>query len=224
MAKSKKPVVWILEDDEGCRFVYAEILKNDFEPVFFDRIQNFSESLKDILKKKPVFVIADLTLADGNFLNFLNSDESKEFLAKIPFIVVSSNDDIEALRACFKEGANDYITKPFKKNELLVKIEYILRDRNFISKSIRPIVVIDGVEVKNLTAKQIKLVNLFLEEETRVVERNSILQRIWGNTVVDPKTIDVHIYNLRRKLHPFGFMIRSEGGGKWSLLPDRINP
>ncbi|MBT3583601.1 MAG: hypothetical protein HN509_01735 [Halobacteriovoraceae bacterium] len=84
-------------------------------------------------------------------------------------------------------------------------------------------VVVDGKSVENLTAKQRKLLNLFLENLERTVNRGQILEKIWGGDSVNPKTVDVHLYNLRRKLHPYGYIIRSEGGGFWSLLSDRIS-
>ncbi len=85
-------------------------------------------------------------------------------------------------------------------------------------------VIVDGVEIEGLTTKQTQLVGLFLKEDNRTVTRQSILENVWGKTNVHPKTVDVHLYNLRRKLHGYGLMIRSDGGGRWSLLSDRIKP
>lgn len=161
-------------------------------------------------------------LADGSFLTYLTNELHPSLASEIPFIIVSSNDDMDALRICFKEGANDYLTKPFRKNELIVKIEQILKQRKLITKNLKPKIALDGIEVENLTSKQVKLMNLFLANKTRVVERKQILEKIWGDTTVHPKTIDVHLYNLRRKLSAYGYLIRSEGGGKWSLLQDKF--
>lgn len=219
---STKNKLWILEDDKGCQFVYEQILNHDFDIKYFDNISSFKTS---ILAKKdlPAMVIADLMLTDGNFLNYLTQEVHEELGNEIPFIVVSSSDDIETLRQCFKEGANDYITKPFRKNELLVKVETILRGNKSLTKSLKPKVTIDGKVIENLTQKQIKLVELFLDNDDRVADREKIIDNVWGKTIVHPKTLDVHLYNLRRKLHPYGFMIKSVGGGKWTLLSDRLD-
>ncbi len=228
MNRSELPNIWILEDDKGCQFVYDQILKNDFNMTYFENIKKFQDSFKDhcekMTDKAPVLIIADLMLNDGNFLSFLTNEfHGKLGGDNIPFIIVSSDDDIESLRLCFKEGANDYMTKPFKKNELLVKVETILRGRKSIGRTVRPQIAIDGQTIDGLTSKQQRLLTLFLKENPeRVVDRDMILDKVWGNTAVHPKTIDVHLYNLRRKLHPFGFMIKSLGSGKWVLMADRI--
>ena len=62
-----------------------------------------------------------------------------------------------------------------------------------------------------------------MDSSDRCISRTDILEKVWGKTSVHPKTVDVHLYNLRRKLHAYGYMIRSDGGGKWSLLSDRID-
>jgi DNA-binding response OmpR family regulator len=167
-------------------------------------------------------VIADLMLNDGNFLSFLSNEFHGRLGGEVPFIIVSSDDDIESLRLCFKEGANDYMTKPFKKNELLVKVETILKNKNRFGRSVKPEISIDGNVIDGLTAKQQKLLKLFLDQSSRVIDRQMILSKVWGDTIVHPKTIDVHLYNLRRKLHPYGYMIKSLGKGEWALLSDRL--
>ena len=228
MMNTDVPKIWILEDDKGCQFVYDQILKNDFEMTYFENIKkfqaNFEKHCEQRSDKAPVLIIADLMLNDGNFLSFLSNEfHGKLGGSNIPFIIVSSDDDIESLRLCFKEGANDYMTKPFKKNELLVKVETILRGRKSIGRSVRPQISIDGTTITGLTTKQQKLLSLFIHENPeRLVDRNLILDKVWGNTAVHPKTIDVHLYNLRRKLHPFGYMIKSLGSGQWILMADRI--
>lgn len=221
--------IWILEDDKGCQFVYEQTLDHRYETKYFDRIEDFAAALKELTKtdktKLPKMIVADLMLSDGNFLTFLTDSEKEVF--NIPFIIVSSVDDIDALRFCFKEGALDYLTKPFKKNELLVKIENILsgvnRPRPTSEDGLTKTLNLDGQEVKGLTTKQMQLLSLFLNSEDRSVTRHDILQQVWRDTNVHPKTVDVHLYNLRRKVHDYGYLIRSDGGGRWSLLPERLD-
>lgn len=223
MMKSQDlPHIWILEDDQGCKFVYDQILKNHFKLSFFETIASFQDSYEKIINKnnysRPAMIIADLMLSDGNFLSFLSKEFHGELGDEVPFIVVSADDDIESLRLCFKEGANDYITKPFKKNELLVKIETILRGKKTMAGQVKSQVSVDGVSIEGLTGKQKKLLSLFNSKEDRVIDRDLILDNVWGDTAVHPKTLDVHLYNLRRKLHPYGLIIKSLGGGRWTLL------
>lgn len=217
--------IWVLEDDKGCQFVYEQTLDHRYTTRYFERLDAFSEALENTSTDElPQMIIADLMLGDGNFLNFLTNSKDSNIL-NIPFIIVSSIDDIDALRFCFKEGALDYLTKPFKKNELLVKIENVVSGpaRPSLASSGHKKVSIDGINIDNLTSKQKQLLSLFLDSRDRTVTRDDILERVWGRTNVHPKTVDVHLYNLRRKLHTVGYMIRSEGGGRWALLSDRVD-
>lgn len=221
--------IWILEDDKGCQFVYEQTLDHRYETRYFDRIDQFAAALKDVYQndksRLPKMIVADLMLSDGNFLTFLTDSEREIF--DIPFIIVSSVDDIDALRFCFKEGALDYLTKPFKKNELLVKIENVLsgvnRSRPAPEDGVMKTLDLDGTEIKGLTTKQMQLLSLFINSDDRSVTRNDILNKVWRDTNVHPKTVDVHLYNLRRKVHEYGYLIRSDGGGRWSLLPERLD-
>lgn len=221
--------IWILEDDKGCQFVYEQTLDHRYDTRYFDRIDDFAVALKDVYQndktKLPKMIVADLMLSDGNFLTYLTDSEKEIF--DIPFIIVSSVDDIDALRFCFKEGALDYLTKPFKKNELLVKIENVLsgvnRPRPVSEDGLTKTLDLDGQEVKGLTTKQMQLLSLFINSNDRSVTRHDILDKVWRDTSVHPKTVDVHLYNLRRKVHEYGYLIRSDGGGRWSLLPERLD-
>lgn len=214
--------IWILEDDKGCQFVYEQTLDHRYKTRYFTRISDFQETLATV-DIHPSLIIADLMLDDGNFMTYLN-DSKDQRLMVIPFIIVSSLDDIDALRFCFMEGALDYLTKPFKKNELIVKIENIFSGaiKKASLQTSHKSMELDGKEVENLTSKQKQLLSLFLNSPDRVVSRDDILDHVWGSTSVHPKTVDVHLYNLRRKLHDLGYIIRSEGGGKWSLISDTL--
>lgn len=213
--------VWILEDDPGCRFVYEEILKDFYNLSFFDTLNEFEAKLAQYEGHHfhDILIIADLTLKDGHFMSVLGKDDILDGKA---FIVVSSDEEMGSIRQAFKGGALDYLTKPFRKPELVVKIENIF---NQIDKRLEKDreVYLDGQIISNLTERQVTLLRLFIENEDREVDRHDILQHVWGELNVHPKTVDVHLYNLRRKINPYGYLIRSEGGGKWKLLSERID-
>lgn len=220
----KNKCVWILDDDKDCQLVYERVLDFRYKTVYFNRIEEFKAALSADNVDLPMLIISDLILSDGNLLNFLGSPYDRQLL-QVPFMVVSSIDDIDAIRYCFKEGALDYLTKPIKKNELLVKVENILSGgtSRVVINTDQKNLTLDGRKINNLTSKQLQVLSLFLQSPVRTVNRTDILKKVWGSTSVHPKTVDVHLYNLRRKLNTYGYLIRSEGGGKWSLLSNRID-
>ncbi len=115
-------LIWVIEDDHSSQFVYEEILGHEHQLLFFEDLASFCAAL-DSGSERPVLILADLRLRDGTFLSFLDQDGSQEKVRGIPIFVVSSMDDAEVLRTCFKRGTVDYLTKPFSRAELLVKVE-----------------------------------------------------------------------------------------------------
>jgi DNA-binding response OmpR family regulator len=213
-------IIWILESDRGQQLKYQQLLEAVSKIRFFDSLMEFKNFFYENRLESPYLLIADLNLSDGSFLNFLTLDE-KGLQRSFPFIIVSAVDDIENIRLCYEEGALDYLVKPVNQNELTYKIELILKSDRRIKRKIRPSVRLDGLEIAGLTSKQTQLLSLFIDSNERKINRTDILHKVWDSNNVHPKTIDVHLYNLRRKLDPFGYIIRSEGGGAWSLISNK---
>lgn len=218
--EANQNILWILESDRGQQITYEQLLEDVCTIRFFDSIKEFNEFFIMNTDETPFMLISELNLSDGSLLNFLTADK-KGLQRSFPFVVISGADDLDGMRLCYEEGAIDYLVKPVNKNELTFKIENVLKQAKRIKKKIRPTVRLDGQEIAGLTSKQVQLLSLFIDSGDRKINRGDILERVWDSHNVHPKTIDVHLYNLRRKLHPFGYIIRSEGGGAWSLISDR---
>lgn len=115
-------VVWVLDEDPGARFVYDEILGPRCPVRLFARLDPLLRELDGAIRK-PHLLIADLSLRGTSLTSFFSSENARA-LSEIPLIVVSSVDDLGALRHCFENGAAfDYLTKPFGKAELILKVE-----------------------------------------------------------------------------------------------------
>ena len=213
-----------MKETKAADLFMSKFLKNDFKITFFHNIARFKafydKAMAGDNQVPPALIIAKIILNDDDSLKFFTDDFFEKINEKIPFIVVSSDVNIDSLHPYFKGGTNDYIIKPFKKKELLAKVKAILKKTNF-GKAINSIVNIDGVTIEGLTDKQKKFIMLFNTQLDRTLERHFILDKIWGNISIHPKTLDVHLYNLRRKLSPYGFIIKSLGGGRWKLLKAR---
>jgi DNA-binding response OmpR family regulator len=212
--------IWVLEDDAGCQFVYEEILSLRYKLRVFSDVSSFRNALRDCGRNCPSLVIADIRLPDESFISFLSSDESLELFKDWPFLVVSSVDDIDALRLCYEKGAIDYITKPFGKAELVVKVERILACRDPESPTydcttdieLDPVYLTIGrrnhQERLGLTNKEMQIVSMIMHSPDRKVSRTELTDKIWGDAALNSKTLDVHMFNLRRKLKPLGIVIK----------------
>jgi len=200
--------IWILEDDVASHFVYEEIFNLRYSITFFENTKDFKTALES-KASKPDLVIADLKLPGKSFLDFLASADT-ETVFSFPFMIVSSVDDIDILRTCFEEGALDFISKPFGKSELIYKVEQIF-NKNNNTKNIQndSNLIIDPTTMKVtrgdnlfalLTAKELQILSAFIQSPTKEITRKKLVASVWGIVHVGSKTLDVHLFNLRKKL------------------------
>lgn len=213
MRRSEK--ILILEDDPGISFILTESLGAKYHLESFDTIRAISRRLSSN-QDHPDLIIADLMLKDGYFTDYLNSlPKNTQF--NFPFLVISSIDDPSALKFCFEKGALDYLVKPFKKNELLVKVERLLDV--FLNK--RKAEMIEKVEnqLKNfqidLTTKETRILKAFLDASDNILTREELIIKTWGDAQVTQNSINVHLTNLRRKLKDYDMNIISLGVNAW---------
>ena len=134
-------------------------------------------------------------------------------IKKTPIIFLTAKGEEEDKLRALDTGADDYITKPFSQLELLARINALLRRSNPSSlddelkykdtitmnlKTYR--VKRDGSYVK-LNPKEFDLLRLFMENPGKVFSRDQLLDKIWGNINVEPRTVDVHIRRLRKNIN-----------------------
>jgi len=140
----------------------------------------------------------------------------REF-SNVPIIMVTAKgEDMDKIMG-LEYGADDYVTKPFNILELKVRIKAILRrsvrtvsvqEAGSKVKRVRGLevelearrVLIDGKEA-NLTAKEFDLLELFMDNPTKVYSRENLLNTVWGYDYPgDARTVDVHVRRLREKI------------------------
>lgn len=225
-----RKTIWVIEDDPSAVFIYEDILKLRYNIKVFQDLKTFITELMST-KNLPDLLISDLKLGDENFLDFLTSDDSIDYL-KLPFIVVSGIDDIDILRLCFDEGAIDYLTKPFIKSELLVKIERLL---NKIASPATPLGSFDEADiildpysntlkrlpdkVVSLTGKELQIYSLLslAYKNGEAINRVKFVSELWGDAEISSKSLDVHLFHLRKKLHFLGIRLSFKDGKGYFL-------
>ncbi|MBI2518917.1 MAG: response regulator transcription factor [Bdellovibrio sp.] len=210
--------LWVLEDNDGCLEIYRDILSDHYHVELMKDMAGLFQMTKDL--HAPDLLISDIMLPDGKFINHLN--DYRQIHPDTPIIIVSGLDDYSTIRHFFMNGVVDYLTKPFRPSELLVKVQRVMEQRNVSGSLSLGIdgknVIVDGITMDNLTTKQIQILSLFLQTTDRRVQKDVLMKSVWGSTTVHPKALDVHIYHLRRKLEDYGLQIKSSGHGEWQLL------
>ena len=152
-------------------------------------------------------IILDITLPDGNgFELFENTIKS----LRVPTIFLTAKDEEDDIVKGLDVGAEDYITKPFSTKELMARVNRILlrsKKKSIIkikdiSYDMDKLVLMKDNTPIELTALELKLVNLLFNNLNKVVSRNVILDKIWDWTgnYVDDHTVTVYFKRIREKI------------------------
>ncbi len=146
---------------------------------------------------------------------------------KIPVICVSAKDDLNTKIEVIQGGADDYITKPFNNEELIVRIGAVLRRSNNGSKNTNANIfkfkdlVLDSenhsVHINEnpieLTVKEYSILELLISNPKKVFTKQNIFESIWSEEyIVDERAVTVHVSNLRNKLNSGGKYIKTVWG------------
>ena len=153
-----------------------------------------------------------------------------------PLIILSAMDSLDDVIAGLRMGADDYMTKPFSFEELLARIETVMRRSSSISSedetmSMGPLVFdrqslrfsVNGEDIK-MTAKELAIIELLMSNPGTLFSRERILSNVWGLNM-DPLTnvVDVYIGKLRKKIDsdPENSMIETVRGLGYRLNIDQ---
>ena len=214
-ASGRSPRVLVVEDDEEIAGVLQRSLRLEGYDV---RISTDGEAaLADARSFVPDLVVLDLGLPklDGiDVARRLRADDD------VPILMLTARDEVESRVVGLDSGADDYLVKPFDRQELLARLRALLRRRPprgsaslvCADLQLNP----DTHEVTRadreieLTQREFELLEFLMRNERIVVPRQRLLEEVWGyDPFATTNTIEVFVSNLRRKL---------EAGGEPRLL------
>ncbi len=207
--------ILLVEDEENIRHTIQLNLELDgYQVVGAD---NGLKALESFRKAKFDLVILDVMLPEMS--GFDVCDNIRKIDQDIPILFLTakntSSDRIQGL----KIGADDYLTKPFNLEELLLRVQKLLKRRNTskIPKAISSVYSFGGNQVNfityeisnhrnekhTLSHREIQLLKLLTDRKDQVVSRDEILEKIWGeDTNVTSRTIDNYILAFRKYFEP----------------------
>lgn len=170
-------------------------------------------------EENPHLIILDIMLPDGNGLNFC---EELRCGSSVPILFLSAKESDNDVLAGLKAGGDDYLTKPYKLEVMLGRVEALLRRSQRIPEVVKKgaieIRVISGEATLNgnnlhLSPKELSLLLLLMQNENRYFNVDVLFKQIWGEIMPENDTsVKNTIYRLRKKLDGSGFTITAERG------------
>ena len=214
-------MIYLVEDDPSIRKLVSYALQNaGFSVAAFSS----GEEMERDGKEKAELYLLDIMLPGRSGLEILETIRSTPETRNIPVIMLTAKGTEYDRVVGLDSGADDYIAKPFGMMELIARIKAVLRrsgqdkeKKDLISGGISlsslSHTVRAGGEKVELTLKEFSLLEMLMENEGIVLDRDRILTSVWGYSFDgENRTVDVHIRHLREKLGDYGKAIATVQG------------
>lgn len=164
----------------------------------------------EILEHETIhLMIADIMMPNMDGFELTESIRSANY--NMPILIVSAKNAFDDKREGFSKGADDYMTKPIDMDEMILRVQALLRRANI---SEQKLLTINGFTLNEnsmqvsykdfqleLRQKEFGLLHKLLSYPNQIFTRQALMDEIWGmDSETDPRTVDVHIKRLREKL------------------------
>lgn len=204
--------VLIIEDDK----ILSKTIKQCIESKFkvdqaFDGNVGISFAIEGIYD----IIILDLMLPEKNGYEVIKELRAKKIFT--PILVLTAKDELRDKIKGLNLGADDYLTKPFNKDELIARLEAIIRRTtgeyskdNIIYKDLvmdlqnRKVKIND--ELLNLQGKQFDVLEYMINYKNTIITKDKIFDKIWGfNSDTTTNVVEVYASGLRKELKKYGY-------------------
>lgn len=202
-----KPRVLYVEDEMFMARIVADTLRDKGYEVV--PVHDGMEAVAAFSREKPDVCLLDVMLPGKD--GFAIADEIRELDTVVPIIFLTAKSEVRDVVAGFKLGGNDYIRKPFSMEELLVRIENVLKNKGAepvlpadevrlgkLVFNLRRQTLVSDTEERKLSYRESELLKLLYQNRDNIVERRDILILLWGSdSFFNSRTLDVYVTKLR---------------------------
>ncbi len=201
--------ILIVEDDEMIASELFSLLKNsDYEPLV---LKNFKESYQEIMELNPDLILLDIHIPYVNGELLLQKIRKN---SNIPVIMVTSQNSEADELLSMMYGADDYITKPYNPNILLLRIANIFKRMGENEEMVYHDVMIDkehgilkrGKTEVFLTKNEMIMFSYLVNHQKKIVTRDELMTALWNSDFyINDNALTVNMSRLRAKLKEIGY-------------------
>lgn len=225
-------MIFFLEDDDNIRKLVCYALnKEGYDVEGFDKPSLFWKKIENEI---PQLVLLDIMLPEEDGLSVLKKLQGSIKYKDIPVIMITAKNSEFDKATGLDLGADDYIAKPFGMVEFVSRVRAVLRryektkNKNQIYKKgilyadfEKHIIKVSDENIE-LSYKEYELLSILLQADGKVVSRNELLLKVWGEYYDESRTLDVHIRKLRVKLKDAGSYIKTVKNIGYQFIGDNL--
>jgi DNA-binding response OmpR family regulator len=205
--------ILIIEDEAAIREGLSDVLV--YHGYVVDSAATGPEGLHKVQSGKFHLVLLDIMLPGMDGFEICDRIRSED--RDQPIIMLTARDSDDDIVQGLRLGADDYVSKPFSIQQLVLRIEAVLRRSQVGIEQARNISLPDiTIDTQNLcsvgdgagvqfTRREIEVVAYLAQHHDRPVSREELLAKVWGygkNLDIETRTVDIHIAKIRRKIEP----------------------
>jgi len=203
--------ILVVEDEPDIRKLVQYNLTQERFSVL--EAEDGEQALKLLQHEKPSLVILDLMLPGLSGMEVCKLLRQRSDTARLPILMLTAKAGEADRIVGLEMGADDYLAKPFSPREMIARVRAIIRRSEAKPDTEAPPsyekgplkidfstyeIFVRSRSVK-LTLKEFELLRFLVQNPNRVLNRDQLLDRVWGgDTFVTPRTVDVHIRRLRK--------------------------
>ena len=200
--------ITIVEDDQIISKELATLLENDGYSTYI--VKDFEHSVEEILSSRGDLVLLDINIPYINGKTVLQNVRKE---SNVPIIMVTSKDTVVDEALSISYGADDYVTKPYNPEILLLRIGAVLKRSKLEKSPNYEDLVIDFQRgtIKNdsieeiLTKNEMIIFSILLENRGRITTRETLMTALWNNSeYINDNALTVNLSRLRTKLADLG--------------------
>ncbi len=226
--RNGRTYVLIVEDELDIATLVKHTLERSGD-MYVEAVHSGDEAIKSVTLETPDLIVLDLNLPVLSGVEVCRILRARPNTAHTPIIMLTARSSEGDRVAGFDVGADDYVTKPFSPRELAARVRAVIR-RGRQQVAERPAaptiyrgehlhadfeavhVAVDGETIR-LTRREFELLKYLVENKSRVISRDRLLERVWGyDRDIETRSVDVHVGRLRAKLKAAGSQIETVVG------------
>lgn len=204
-----KKILLVDDEPELLRLLETVLAADGFTQVF--TAANVAQALAAYREHRPDLSVLDVSLPDGDGFTLCTYLQALSKGKPAPVIFLTARDETADKLSGLRAGADDYLTKPFSPQELVLRIYAVLRRCYPTSTPLVQLahctidlenveVAKEGAEPTHLTAKESELVRILANNANRIVTTDHLCEECWGSTFGYEQSLMTHIRRIREKI------------------------